>query len=43
VKQFQLAQSGFISVNELPAATFVIKITNLKTNQTGVAKFVKSE
>lgn len=43
VKQFQLTQSGFISVNELPAATFVIKITNLKTNQTGVAKFVKSE
>ena len=43
VKQFQLAQSGFISVNELPAATFVIKITNLKTSQTGVAKFVKSE
>jgi hypothetical protein len=43
VKQFQLAQSGFILVNELPAATFVIKITNLKTNQTGVAKFVKSE
>jgi hypothetical protein len=43
VKQFQLAQSGFISVNELPTATFVIKITNLKTNQTGVAKFVKSE
>lgn len=43
VKQFQLAQSGYISVNELPAATFVIKITNLKTNQTGVAKFVKSE
>jgi hypothetical protein len=43
VKQFQLTQSGFISVNELPTATFVIKITNLKTNQTGVAKFVKSE
>lgn len=43
VKQFQLTQSGFISVYELPAATFVIKITNLKTNQTGVAKFVKSE
>ena len=43
VKQFQLAQSGFILVNELPAATFVIEITNLKTNQTGVAKFVKSE
>lgn len=43
IQQSQLSQSDYIAVNELPAATYVIKITNLKTKQTGTSKFIKSE
>ncbi len=43
IQQSQLSQSNYISVNELPAATYIIKITNLMTNQTGTSKFIKSE
>jgi hypothetical protein len=43
LKLAELSQSDFISINELPAAAYVIKITNLKTNQTGISKFIKSE
>lgn len=42
VQQIQLPQSNYININELPAATYVIKITNLKTNQSGVSKLIKS-
>jgi hypothetical protein len=43
IQQQELAQSNFISINELPAAAYVIKITNLQTKQFGTAKFLKSE
>jgi hypothetical protein len=43
VQQTQLGQSGSVSVAKLPAAAYVIRITNLKTNQSGTAKFIKSE
>lgn len=43
IKQTELSASNYISINELPVATYVIKITNLKTNQTGISKFIKSE
>jgi len=43
IKQIQLSQSDFISIYELPAATYVIKITNLQTKQFGISKFIKSE
>ena len=42
MQQIQLAQSNYININELPTATYVIKITNLKTNQSGTSKFIKS-
>ena len=43
IKQAQLQQPGFLDVRELPAANYVITITNLKTRQTGTSKFIKSE
>lgn len=43
LKQTTLSNSDFISIMELPAATYVIKIRNLKTNQFGTSKFIKSE
>ncbi len=43
IQQIQLSQSDYIDINELPAAVYVIKITNLKTNQSGTSKFIKSE
>jgi hypothetical protein len=43
LKQTLLSNSDFISINELPVATYVIKITNLRTNQYGTSKFVKGE
>ncbi len=38
-----LQNAGFIFIQELPAAPYFIKITNTQTNQTGTAKFIKSE
>lgn len=43
VKQLELSNSNFIDINELPAATYVIKIMNSKTKQFGTSKFIKSE
>ncbi len=43
VKQFELVQSNFINIVELPVATYVIKITNMQTKQFGTSKFIKSE
>ncbi len=43
IKQDELSQSNYISINELPTATYVIKITNLQTKQSGTSKFIKSE
>ena len=43
LKQAKLSNADFISIMELPVATYVIKITNLKTNQFGTSKFIKSE
>lgn len=43
VLQKQLNNSGNIHVNELPAATYLIKITEQSTNKTGIAKFIKYE
>ncbi len=41
--QNELSSSGYINVRNLPSATYVIKITDRKTNQTGTSKFIKSE
>ncbi len=41
--QTDLTQSGYIAIHELPAAAYVIHITNLITHQTGTSKFIKSE
>lgn len=38
-----MIQSDYLDIDELPAANYVIKVTNLKTSQSGTAKFVKSE
>ncbi len=43
MKQIDLSQSGNITIQELPAAAYVIHITNLITHQTGTSKFIKSE
>ncbi|MDB5227195.1 MAG: hypothetical protein JWN78_1388 [Bacteroidota bacterium] len=43
VSQSELSSSGYINVRNLPSATYVIKITDRKTNQTGTSKFIKSE
>lgn len=43
LKQAILFNNDFISINELPVATYVLKITNLITNQSGNSKFIKGE
>ena len=43
IQQMELSQSDFIEINELVSATYLIKITNLQTKQSGTSKFIKSE
>ena len=43
LKQAILFNNDFISINELPVATYVVRITNLTTNQSGNSKFIKGE
>ncbi len=43
ISEQRLNDDAIISVEEFPAATYILKITNLKTNQVGVTKFIKSE
>lgn len=41
--QYSLSSSDYINVQELPVGMYLLKITNQNTQQTGVAKFIKSE
>ncbi|MFN8281626.1 MAG: T9SS type A sorting domain-containing protein [Chitinophagales bacterium] len=43
VSEQRLDDDAIISVEQFPAATYLLKITNLKTKQTGITKFIKSE
>lgn len=43
LKHIELNQSAYISIDELPSALYVMRITNLKTNQSGTAKFIKRD
>jgi hypothetical protein len=43
VSEIKLNEDAIISVEQLPAATYLLRIINLKTNQFGISKFIKSE
>lgn len=43
LKQMELTQSDYIDIHELSMATYVIKVTNLRSMQYGTSKFMKSE
>ncbi len=43
IKQIELSQSNYIDIRELPVATYVIRVTNLRSMQYGTTKFLKSE
>lgn len=43
IKQIALNNPGYIDVNELAVGMYLLKITNTKTAQYGISKFIKSE